>query len=111
MSTIALTDTAAELVFAGADGEPFTRSLVIATEAENEHRAVLQLIRGNLADLNDVGRVAFEIAPFETAGGTQRREVAELDEPAAALLMTYLRNSLNKRLGGTGQLALMAVTA
>lgn len=91
MSELDRTNT--ELVYAGADGEPFTTSLVIATETENEHRAVLQLIRGNLADLNEVGRVAFEMRPFETAGGTQRREVAELDEPAAALLMTYLRNS------------------
>lgn len=82
-----------ELVFRGEDGEPFTTSLVIAEQTGNEHRAVLQLIRGNLEDLNEVGRVAFEMRPFETAGGTQRREVAELDEPAAALLMTYLRNS------------------
>lgn len=81
------------LVFEGQDGELFTTSLVIAAETGNEHRAVLQLIRANLDDLNDVGRVAFEMRPFETAGGTQRREVAELDEPASALLMTYLRNS------------------
>lgn len=27
------------------------------------------------------------------AGGTQRREVAELDEPASALLITYLKNT------------------
>lgn len=81
------------LVFVGSDGEPSTTSQVIAAETGNEHRAVLQLIRANLADLNDVGRVAFEMRPFETAGGQQRREVAELDEPASALLMTYLRNS------------------
>lgn len=82
-----------ELVFAGDDGEPFTTSLVIAAETGNEHRAVLQLIRKHLADLNEVGRVAFEMRPFETAGGTQRREVAELDEPAAALLITNLKGS------------------
>lgn len=94
MSDIDLTNSAnAELVFAGVDGEPFTTSLVIATESENEHRAVLQLIRSHLGDLNEIGRVAFEMRPFETAGGTQRREVAVLDEPAAALLMTYLKNT------------------
>lgn len=96
-------DPTNDLVFAGADGEPFTTSLVIAAETSNQHKNVLELIRVNVADLNDVGRVAFETRPFETAGGTQRREVAELDEPAAALLMTYLRNSpvvkdLKKRL-------------
>lgn len=80
-----------DLVFMGDNGEPFTTSLVIADETGNEHRAVLQLIRKHLADLNEVGRVAFEMRPFETAGGTQRREVAELDEPAAALLTTNLR--------------------
>lgn len=82
-----------DLVFAGADGEPFTTSLVIAAETGNEHASVIKLVRENADDLNEVGRVRFEIAPFETAGGTQRREVAQLDEPSAALLMTYLRNS------------------
>lgn len=85
--------SSAELVFAGSDGEPFTTSLVIAAETGNEHASVIKLIRDNADDLNEVGGVRFEIAPFETAGGMQRREVAELDEPAAALLMTYLRNS------------------
>lgn len=83
----------AELVFASPDGEPFTTSLVIAAETGNEHRAVLQLIRTHLADLNEVGRVAFQMRPFETPGGVQRREVAHLDEPAAALLITNLRGN------------------
>ena len=82
-----------ERVFAGTDGEPFTTSLVIATETGNEHASVIKLIRDNAADLNEIGRVRFEIAPFETAGGIQRREVAELDEVAATLLITYMRNN------------------
>lgn len=82
-----------DLVFVGDDGEPFTTSLVVADETGNEHRAVLQLINANLGDLNEVGRVAFQMRPFETAGGTQRRQIALLDEPSAALLMTYLRNT------------------
>lgn len=81
------------LVFEGANGEPFTTSLVIAAETGNQHKNVLALIRKHLADLNEVGRVAFQTRPFETAGGTQRREVAELDEPAAALLITNLGGS------------------
>ena len=81
----------ADLVFAGDDGELFTTSLVIADETGNEHASVIRLIRTHRDDLNEVGRVRFEIRPFETAGGTQRREVAELDEPAAALLITNLR--------------------
>lgn len=75
------------------DGVPTTISLVIASDTGNEHRAVLQLIRANLDDMNEVGGVAFEMQPFETAGGTQKREIALMDEPAAALLMTYLRNT------------------
>lgn len=80
-----------DLVFAGSDGEPFTTSLVIAAETGNQHKNVMELIRTHLADLNEVGRVAFQTRPFETAGGTQRREIADLDEPAAALLITNLR--------------------
>ncbi|OHU68848.1 hypothetical protein BKG86_02010 [Mycobacteroides chelonae] len=88
-----LEPTNSELVFAGSDGEPFTTSLVIAAETGNDHASVVRLIRENATDLNEVGRVRFEIRPFDTAGGTQRRPEADLDEPAAALLMTYLRNT------------------
>jgi phage regulator Rha-like protein len=83
----------ADLVFLGTDGEPLTTSLVVAQETGSEHRAVLQLIRNYLDDLNEVGGVAFEMQPFETAGGTQRREVALLDEMASALLTTFLKNT------------------
>lgn len=82
------------VVFVGRDGEPFTTSLVIADETGNEHRAVLQLINANLDDLNEVGLVAFEMRPRpegQHGGGPVR--YAALDEPAAALLMTYLRNT------------------
>ncbi|WP_232006030.1 phage regulatory protein/antirepressor Ant [Mycobacterium sp. 852013-50091_SCH5140682] len=88
-----LETTGNELVQVGADGEPFTTSLVIAAETSNQHKNVLALIRKHVGDLNEVGRVAFETRPFETAGGTQRREVALLDEPAAALLITNLGGS------------------
>jgi phage regulator Rha-like protein len=82
-----------ELVFMGDNGEPFTTSMVVAAETENEHASVIKTVRKHLSDLNEVGRVRFEIQPFETAGGTQRREVAQLDEPAAALLITNLKGS------------------
>ena len=82
-----------ELVFPADDGTPVTTSLVIAENTGVQHKSLVQLIRSYIDDLNDVGRVAFETRPFETAGGTQRREVAQLDEPASALLMTYLKNT------------------
>ncbi|MDH6199247.1 phage regulator Rha-like protein [Mycobacterium frederiksbergense] len=78
-----------ELVFLSSEGEPITTSLVIATETGNEHASVIKLIRDNTADLSDVGTLRFEIAK----SGGRPTEFAELDEPAAALLMTYLRNS------------------
>jgi anti-repressor protein len=91
---------AVELVVQGASlvqvddgGVAFTTSLVIARGTANEHRAVLQLIRNNLADFEEFGGVAFEMRPFGTAGGTQNQTVAVLNEEQATLLMTYLRNS------------------
>lgn len=74
-------------------GEVVTTSLVIAEGVGNEHRAVLQVIRTYLADFERFGRVAFEMQPFVTAGGTQNREVAKLNEGQAMLLLTYFRNT------------------
>lgn len=74
------------------NGTPTTTSLAIAEGTDNEHRAVLQLIRNNRADFDEFGRVAFEMQPFATAGGMQQREVAILTEEHATLLLTYMRN-------------------
>ena len=75
------------------DGEIFTDTEVIASQVGNTHASVIRLVRNNQADFEEFGRVGFEIAPFETAGGSQNRTVAILNEPQATLLMTYLRNS------------------
>ncbi|OBK04667.1 hypothetical protein A5746_28110 [Mycolicibacterium conceptionense] len=77
-----------------ADGIAMTTSMRIANGTDNEHASVLLLIRKHLADFNEFGRVRFEIAPFDTAGGVQRREVALLNEEHATLLLTYMRNSV-----------------
>jgi DNA-damage-inducible protein D len=77
------------LVFAGDDGDPFTTSLVIAEQTGNEHASIIKLVRDNGDDLNDVGTLRFQIAK----SGGRPTEFAVLDEPAAALLMTYLRNT------------------
>lgn len=76
-----------------ANGVPTTTSMRIANGTNIEHASVLRLIRDNLSDFEEFGRVGFEIAPFETAGGTQRREVAVLNEEHATLLLAYMRNS------------------
>lgn len=74
-------------------GQPVTTSLAIAAGTHNEHASVIKLVRSYLSDLEEFGRVRFEIAPFETAGGVQHREVAILNEQQSTLLLTYMRNS------------------
>lgn len=81
-----------DLVFAGSDGELFTTSLVIATETGHEHAQVLRLIRDNLSDFEEFGRVSFENRPFGTAGGVQTKTLARLNEHQATLLVTFMRN-------------------
>lgn len=75
------------------DGQAVTTSLAIAEGTENEHASVIKLVRTYEADLAEFGRVGFQIAPFATAGGTQQREVAILNEQQSTLLLTYMRNS------------------
>lgn len=81
------------LVNTGQDGQLTTTSQIIAEGTESQHRAVLQLIKQNLTDFEEFGRVAFEMQPFETAGGVQTRTVAILNREQAMLLMTYMRNT------------------
>ncbi len=82
-----------ELVITNESGHSVTTSTAIADGVEMPHRSVIQLIRQRINDLETFGRVAFEIAPFKTAGGQQTREVALLNEHQSTLLMTFLRNS------------------
>lgn len=73
--------------------EAVTTTLAIAEGTENDHASVIKLVRTYIADLEEFGRVGFEIQPFATAGGEQSREVAHLNEQQATLLLTYMRNS------------------
>lgn len=75
------------------NGAPTTTTLVVAEGTQNLHASVLRLVRDNLSDFEEFGRVGFEIQPFATAGGMQRREVAVLNEEQATLLLTYMRNA------------------
>lgn len=70
-----------------------TDSVALAEGSGNEHKAVIQLVRNYQADLEEFGGVTFEMAPFVTAGGTQTREIALLNEHQATLLLTYMRNT------------------
>jgi len=75
------------------DGELLVSSIVIAESIEHEHKQLIRLIRDNIKDFQEFGRVGFENAPFETKGGIQKREIALLNENQSTLLITYLRNS------------------
>lgn len=70
-----------------------TNTLTIADHIANDHASVIKLVRTYLADLQEFGRVRFEIQTFATPGGNQQREFAELNEQQATLLLTYMRNS------------------
>lgn len=82
-----------ELITFTEDGTPVIDTVTIAKGVNVEHRAVIQLVRKYESDFNAFGRVTFEMRPFETAGGTQKREVALLNEDQATLLFTYLKNT------------------
>lgn len=69
----------------------------IATGAGVEHRATLQLIQINLADLEEFGPLAFEMrkgSALPQGGFAKATRVALLNEPQAMLLMTMQRNTL-----------------
>ena len=72
---------------------PVTTTLAIAEGVKLEHKTVIQLTRKYQDDMEVFGRVTFEMLPFDTKGGLQKREVAILNERQATLLLTYMRNS------------------
>ncbi|WP_375686824.1 Rha family transcriptional regulator [Bartonella sp. AC331YNZD] len=74
-------------------GIAVTTSLKIAGGVGNSHATVIKLVRQNIEDFEEFGRVGFEISPFGTKGGRQKRVIAILNEPQATLLMTYMRNN------------------
>lgn len=63
-----------------------------AKELVYAYASVIKLVRKYLADFQEFGRGGFEIHPFDTAGGVQQHEVADLNQEQSALLMTYIRN-------------------
>ena len=82
-----------KLVIKANDGQPVTTSEVIAANTDTQHKNVLELIREYEPQLSELGRVAFETRTFKTAGGPQKREIAELNEQQATFVLTLMRNS------------------
>ena len=81
------------IVHRNGEGQFVTDTLTIAVLVESQHKNVLELVRNYLVDFQEFGGVAFETRSFETAGGTQQREIAILNEDQAYLLLTYMRNT------------------
>lgn len=80
------------LVFVQKD-VPYTDSLAIANGGNVEHRAILQLIKTHLDDLQEFGRVSFEMRPFETNGGVQKVRICRLNKEQATFLITLMKNT------------------
>ncbi|WP_208433189.1 Rha family transcriptional regulator [Bartonella taylorii] len=55
------------LVTINNDGIAVTTSLKIAEGVGNNHATVIKLVRQNIEDFEEFGRVGFEILPFKTA--------------------------------------------
>lgn len=82
-----------EIITLTKDGVAVVDTITIAEGVHVQHKNILELIRKYLPDFEAFGRVAFETQPFETAGGTQKREIAWLTEDQTTLLFTFLKNT------------------
>lgn len=70
-----------------------TCSAVIAEGVGREHDTIIKLVDRSKADLEEFGRVGFEIRTIQTKGGPQKQRVALLNEQQTTLLITYMRNN------------------
>lgn len=72
------------------DANTFTTSDVVAEYAQVQHHAVQQLIKQYSNDLNEFGKVAFEMRALPSG---QKAKIYHLNEQQATLLITYLGNT------------------
>lgn len=70
-----------------------TTTFLISQGVQLAHEAVIKLVRKYVCDLETFGKVRFETESFATAGGTQKREIAILNEPQTTLLLTFFKNT------------------
>jgi phage antirepressor YoqD-like protein len=76
------------------NGNAHITTLSLAEGTENEHRAVIQLVRKYQSDLEEFGPLAFEMRMVNrNQGGGQSLEYAFLNSDQATLIMTYMRNT------------------
>lgn len=93
VSTQSTAASGSELVTVHGD-DLVTTTMAIAIGTANTHESVIKLVRTYQGDFEKFGGVRFEIEPFNTPGGPQKREIALLNEDQAMLLIAYMRNSV-----------------
>ncbi|MCT2767103.1 Rha family transcriptional regulator [Enterobacter cloacae] len=70
-----------------------TNTVAIAEGVGRVHDTIIKLVDRNKSDLEEFGRVGFEIRTLDTKGGRQKQRVALLNEQQTTLLITYMRNN------------------
>lgn len=73
--------------------EPFTTSDIIADCAQVKHDTVQHLCRTHRTDLEEFGKLGFEIRPLPSSRTGQSTKLYRLNEQQATLLITYLKNT------------------
>lgn len=77
----------------GSRMEPYTTADTVAQFAQVQHKTVNRLIQQHYSDLEEFGKVRFEIAAVEGSRTGQYAKVYHLNEQQATLLITYLKNT------------------
>lgn len=70
--------------------EVFTDSMVIAQGTKNEHRATQQLIKTYKRDMEEFGKVTFQMLSLESG---QKTKVYDLNEAQATFLISLMKNT------------------
>ena len=73
---------------------PFTTSEVVAENGKVKHDTVQRLIRNYESDLEEFGKLGFQIRPSESG---QSEKIYKLNEQQATLLIIYMKNTLPVR--------------
>lgn len=73
---------------------PFTTSKVIAENGKVKHHALQQMILKYSEDIEEFGKLAFEMRPLVN---NQPEKIYKLNEEQATLLITYMKNTLPVR--------------
>lgn len=59
---------------------PFTTSKIVAEHGKVKHHALQVMISKYQSDLEEFGKVSFEMRPLETRGGLQNEKIYRLNE-------------------------------